>query len=79
MLNELMSFSLTHSVSPITLQAFVKNLSAPCCVDYKDVGEEREQDAGSFVVLVKGVAINCERRLAGHTDISHKSMSNYGF
>jgi hypothetical protein len=79
MLNELMSFSLTHSVSPITLQAFVKNLSAPCCVAYTDVGEEREQDAGSFVVLVKGEAINGKRRLAEHAEIVHKYMFNSGF
>jgi hypothetical protein len=42
---------------------FVKNPDAPCCV----------------VVLVKGVAINVERRLAGHAGISHKSMFNCGF
>jgi hypothetical protein len=50
-------------MNPPTLQAFVKNPGAPCCV----------------VVLVKGMAINGERRLAGHTRISHKSMFNCGF
>lgn len=48
---------------PKTLQEFVKNPDAPCCV----------------VVLVKGLAINCERRLAGRAGISHKSMFNCGF
>jgi hypothetical protein len=57
-----MIFHLTHRVNPLALQAFVKNPGAPCCV----------------VVLVKGMAINGERRLAGHTGISHKSMFNYG-
>jgi len=58
-----MNFILTHWVNPPTLQAFVKNPGAPCCV----------------VVLIKGMAINGERRLAGHTGISHKSMFNCGF
>jgi hypothetical protein len=58
-----MNFIITHWVKPLTLHRFVKNLSAPCCV----------------VVLVKGIAINGERRLAGHTEISHKSTFNYGF
>jgi hypothetical protein len=66
-------------VNQKTLQAFVKNPSAPCFLTYTDVGEGREQDAGSFVVLVKGIAINYKRRLAGHTGISSKSMFNYGF
>jgi hypothetical protein len=57
-----MDFILTHWVSPLTLQESVKNLSAPSCV----------------VVLVKGIAINGERRLAGHAEIFHKSMFNCG-
>ena len=58
-----MNFTLTHWVNPQTLQAFVKNPGAPYCV----------------VVLVKGMAINGERRLTGHTRISHKSMFKCGF
>jgi hypothetical protein len=79
MLNQTMNFLFTHWVNPITLQALVKNPSAPCCVTYSDVGEGREQDEGSFVVLVKGIAINGNRRLAGYAGISHKSMFNCGF
>jgi hypothetical protein len=63
MLDQLMNFMLTRWVNPLTLQAFVKNPGAPCCV----------------VVLVKEIAINGERRLAGYAGISHKSMFNYGF
>jgi hypothetical protein len=77
--NLLINFILTHWVNSQTLQEFVKNLSAPCCVAYTDVGEEREQDAGSFVVLVKGEAINGKRRLAEHAEIVHKYMFNSGF
>jgi hypothetical protein len=58
-----MNFILTHWASLITLHGFVKNPDAPCCV----------------VVLVKGIAINGERRLAGHAGLSHKSMFNRGF
>jgi len=58
-----MNFILTHWVNSFTLQEFVKNPDAPCCV----------------VVLVKGIAINGERRLAWHAGISHKSMFNCGF
>jgi hypothetical protein len=76
MLNQLMTFLFSHWVNPITLQVFVKNSSATCCVAYTEVGEGREQDAGSIVVLVKGIAINCKQRLAGHVGISHKSMFN---
>jgi hypothetical protein len=61
--HQLMDFMLTRWVNSLTLHEFVKNLSAPCCV----------------VVLVKGIAINGERRLAGHAEISHKSMFNCGF
>jgi hypothetical protein len=61
--HQLKDFIFTHWVNSLTLQEFVKNLGAPCFV----------------VVLVKGTAINCEQRLAGHTEISHKSMFNYGF
>jgi hypothetical protein len=63
-------------MNPITLPAFVKNPSTPCCVAYTDVVEGREQDAGSLAILVKGVAINGKRRLAG---ISPKSMFNCRF
>ncbi|MCU7850272.1 MAG: hypothetical protein KZQ89_20270 [Candidatus Thiodiazotropha sp. (ex Lucinoma kastoroae)] len=61
--NEIVHFSRTRWVSSETLQGFVKNPNAPCWV----------------VVLVKGIAINGERRLAGHAGISHKSMFNCGF
>jgi hypothetical protein len=61
--HQLMDFIHTRWVNSLALHGFVKNLGAPCCV----------------VVLVKGIAINGERRLAGHTEISHKPMSNYGF
>jgi hypothetical protein len=61
--HQLMGFLLTHWVNSLTLHELVKNLSVPCCV----------------VVLVKGIAINGERRLAGHAEISHKSMFNCGF
>jgi hypothetical protein len=63
MLGLLMNFFLTRWVNPPTLHEFVKNLGAPCCV----------------VVLVKGVAINGERRLAEYAEISLKSMFNRGF
>jgi len=63
MLDKIMNFILTHWVNSLTLQEFVKDPDAPCCV----------------VVLVKGIAINDERRLAGHAGISHKSMFNCGF
>jgi len=62
MLDQLMNFFLTRWVNPLALQAVAKNPSAPCCV----------------VVLVKGIAINKERRLAGYAGISHKSMFNCG-
>jgi hypothetical protein len=39
------------------------NLNVPCCV----------------VVLIKGAAINCERRLAEHAEIAQKSMFNCRF
>ncbi|MCU7847447.1 MAG: hypothetical protein KZQ89_05480 [Candidatus Thiodiazotropha sp. (ex Lucinoma kastoroae)] len=43
-------------------------------------GFEKNPDALSYVVaLVKGIAINGERRLAGHAGISHKSTFNCGF
>jgi len=54
---------LTRWVNPLPPQAFVKNPGTPFCV----------------VVLVKGMAINGERRLAGYAGISHKSMFNRGF
>ncbi|MCU7848641.1 MAG: hypothetical protein KZQ89_11695 [Candidatus Thiodiazotropha sp. (ex Lucinoma kastoroae)] len=60
---KIVHFSCTHWVSSETLHGFVKNPNAPCCV----------------VVLVKGIAINGERRLAGHAGISHNYMFNYGF
>jgi len=43
-----------------TLQTFVKNLGAPCSVSLK------------FWVFIKGIAINCKRCLAGHTEIVTK-------
>ncbi|MCU7847573.1 MAG: hypothetical protein KZQ89_06115 [Candidatus Thiodiazotropha sp. (ex Lucinoma kastoroae)] len=58
MQNQIVHFSRTHWVSSETLQGCVKNPNAPSCV----------------VVLVKGIAINGERRLAGHAGISHKSL-----
>jgi hypothetical protein len=58
-----MYFMLTRWVNPLPLQAFVKNPGPPGCV----------------VVFVKGMAINGERRLAGHARISYKSMFNRGF
>jgi hypothetical protein len=63
MQHQLMDFMLTRWVNSLTLHEFVKNLSAPCCV----------------VVLVKGIAINGERRLAEYAEISHKSIFNCGF
>jgi len=42
---------------------FVKNSGAPHCV----------------VALIKGIAINGERRLARHAAIFHNSMINFGF
>jgi len=63
MLDQIMNSILSHWVNLLSLQEFVKNPDAPCCV----------------VVLVKGIAINGERRLAGHAGISHKSMFNCGF
>ncbi|MCU7849688.1 MAG: hypothetical protein KZQ89_17190 [Candidatus Thiodiazotropha sp. (ex Lucinoma kastoroae)] len=47
----------------MTLHEFEKNPGAPCCV----------------VVLVKGIAINSERRLAGYAGISLKSLFNCRF
>jgi hypothetical protein len=61
MLNQLMSFILIHWVNPITLQEFVKNLSASCRV------------------VVNGIAINGERCLSEHAEISRQSMFNCGF
>ncbi|MCU7846665.1 MAG: hypothetical protein KZQ89_17230 [Candidatus Thiodiazotropha sp. (ex Lucinoma kastoroae)] len=63
MANQMLDIPLTHWVSSLTLHEFEKNPSAPCCV----------------VVLVKGIAINGERRLAGYAGISLKSMFNCGF
>jgi len=53
----------TEWVRPGTLRKFVKNLGVPCGV----------------IVLVKGMAINGERCLAWHAEISHKFTFNYGF
>jgi hypothetical protein len=58
-----MNFLLTYCVNLLPLQEVMENLGAPCCV----------------VILVKGIAINGERRLAGHAEISHRSMFNCGF
>ena len=74
-----MNFILTNWVKSLTRQEFANNLSAACCVAYTEVGEGREQDAVSFIALVKGVAINCERCLAEHAEIVRKSMFNCGF
>ncbi|MCU7801992.1 MAG: hypothetical protein KZQ96_02260 [Candidatus Thiodiazotropha sp. (ex Lucinoma borealis)] len=63
MLNQILVFSRTHWVSCVALHEFVKNPDAPSCV----------------AVLVKGIVINGEQRLAGHAGISHKSMFNCGF
>jgi hypothetical protein len=62
MLYRLMGFIPTHWVNSLTLQEFVKNLDALCCV----------------VTLAKGITINGERRLPGHAEISHKSLFNCG-
>jgi hypothetical protein len=62
MLDRFINFIHSRWVTPLALQAFVKNPDAPCCV----------------VVLVKGITINGERRLAGYAGISHKSMFNCG-
>ncbi|MEL0587145.1 MAG: hypothetical protein AAES65_20045 [Candidatus Thiodiazotropha sp. (ex. Lucinoma kazani)] len=61
--NQIMDFSRTQWVSFVTLHEFVKKPDAPSGV----------------VVLVKGIAINGEHRLAGHVGISHKYMFNWGF
>jgi hypothetical protein len=72
-------------VNSLTLYAFVKSLGAPCCVVVLIKGVAiNKNDVLLYtpccvVVLVKGVTINGERRLAGYTEISHKSMFNYGF
>lgn len=61
--NQIVRFSLTHWVNFEMLYEFAKHPHAPSRV----------------VVLVKGIAINGERRLAGYAGISHKSMFNCGF
>ncbi|MCU7815562.1 MAG: hypothetical protein KZQ89_18515 [Candidatus Thiodiazotropha sp. (ex Lucinoma kastoroae)] len=63
MTTQIMDYPLTHWVSSVTLHAFEKNPDASCCV----------------VVLVKGIAINDERRLAECAGISLKSLFNCGF
>ncbi|MCU7847851.1 MAG: hypothetical protein KZQ89_07550 [Candidatus Thiodiazotropha sp. (ex Lucinoma kastoroae)] len=63
MTNQIVDYPLTHGMSSFTLHEFEKNPDAPCCV----------------VVLVKGIAINGERRLAGYAGISLKSVFNCGF
>jgi hypothetical protein len=60
---QILDFLLTHLVNALTPHEFVKNLSVPRCV----------------IVLVEGITMNVERRLAGYTKISHKSMANCGF
>jgi len=57
---------IVHRINPVykfakwvnvkSLQTFVNNLDALCCV----------------TVLVKGIAINCKQYLAGHAEIVHK-------
>jgi hypothetical protein len=56
-------YMVTNWMNSLTLQAFLKSHGTPYCI----------------VVLVKGIAINGERRLTGHTGISHNSMFNCGF
>ncbi|MCU7872963.1 MAG: hypothetical protein KZQ91_09470 [Candidatus Thiodiazotropha sp. (ex Lucinoma borealis)] len=63
MLNQILDFSRTHWMNCGALHEFEKNPDAPSCV----------------VILVMGVAINSERRLAGHAGISRKSLFNCGF
>ena len=53
----------TEGVRSRTQRQFVKNLGAPRGV----------------IVLVKGMAINGERGLAWHAEISHKLAFNCGF
>ena len=53
-----------HGLVPTAIHGLV---GAPCCVSLK------------FWVFVKGIAINCKRCLAGHTEIVHKNSSNCGF
>ncbi|MCU7839013.1 MAG: hypothetical protein KZQ94_06510 [Candidatus Thiodiazotropha sp. (ex Troendleina suluensis)] len=61
--NQIVDVSHTYWVNFVALHELVKNPDAP----------------GYVVVLVKGIAINGERRLAGHAGISHKSTFNCGF
>ncbi|MCU7813668.1 MAG: hypothetical protein KZQ89_20055 [Candidatus Thiodiazotropha sp. (ex Lucinoma kastoroae)] len=63
MTNQIVDDPFTHWVSSVTLHEFEKNPDASCCV----------------VVLVKGIAINGEQRLAGYAGISLKSLFNCGF
>ncbi|MCU7817174.1 MAG: hypothetical protein KZQ81_18770 [Candidatus Thiodiazotropha sp. (ex Rostrolucina anterorostrata)] len=63
MTNQIVDDPFTHRVSSVTLHEFEKNPDALCCV----------------VALVKGIAINGERRLAGYVGISLKSLFNCGF
>ncbi|MCU7814486.1 MAG: hypothetical protein KZQ81_04560 [Candidatus Thiodiazotropha sp. (ex Rostrolucina anterorostrata)] len=63
MTTQIMDYPLTHWVSSVMLHEFEKNPDASCCV----------------VVLVKGIAINDERRLAEYAGISLKSLFNCGF
>ncbi|MCU7814853.1 MAG: hypothetical protein KZQ81_06500 [Candidatus Thiodiazotropha sp. (ex Rostrolucina anterorostrata)] len=63
MQKKIVAIYFTHWVSLGTLHKFVKNPDVPSCV----------------VVLVKGIVINGERRLAGHAGISRKSLFNCGF
>ncbi|MCU7848864.1 MAG: hypothetical protein KZQ89_12855 [Candidatus Thiodiazotropha sp. (ex Lucinoma kastoroae)] len=63
MANQIMDFSSTHWVSCGALHESAKNPNAPSCV----------------LFLVKEIAINGERRLAGYAGISHKSMFNCRF
>jgi hypothetical protein len=63
-MDALISWMQEHgNVKSKTLQTFVKNLGALCCV----------------IVFVKGIAINYKRCLAEHTEIVHKNSSNCGF
>ncbi|MCU7815552.1 MAG: hypothetical protein KZQ86_11540 [Candidatus Thiodiazotropha sp. (ex Lucinoma kastoroae)] len=60
MTTQIMDYPLTHWVSSVMLHEFEKNPDASCCV----------------VVLVKGIAIHGERRLAEYAGIS---LFNCGF
>ncbi|MCU7931589.1 MAG: hypothetical protein KZQ90_12375 [Candidatus Thiodiazotropha sp. (ex Codakia rugifera)] len=63
MLNQILDFYRTHWMNCGVLHGFVNNPNSPSYV----------------VVHVKGIAINGERRHAGHAGISLESMFNCRF